>query len=60
MCPADQNPTYRQVQLPLPKKTLWEKLPESARNRCRQALLQMLQRVVLNVAQERSHNERED
>jgi hypothetical protein len=59
MCP-DQNPSYRQGQLPLPKKTLWEKLSEPARNRCRQALFQMLQRVVLNVPQERSHDEREN
>jgi hypothetical protein len=59
MCSA-KDQTYRQTQLLLPKKTLWEKLPDQARNRCRQALLQMLQHVVLNVPQERSLDERED
>jgi hypothetical protein len=59
MCP-EKNPTYRQVQLPLPKKTLWEKFPEPARARCRQALIQILQQVVLNASEERSRDERED
>jgi hypothetical protein len=59
MCP-DKKPSYHQAQLPLPKKTLWEKLPEAGRARCRQALIQMLQQVVLKASEERSRDERQD
>jgi hypothetical protein len=59
MCP-DDKPSYHQGQLPLPKKTLWERLPDAARARCRQALIQMLQQVVLKNPEERSDDERED
>jgi hypothetical protein len=59
MCP-DPKPTYHQAQLPLPKKTFWEKLPDPARARCRQALIQMLQQVVLKATEQRSRDERQD
>ncbi len=59
MCP-DQNPTYRQIQLPLPQKALWQKFPEPTRERCREVLIQILQRVVLAASGERSRNERQN
>ncbi len=58
MCP-EKNPNYRQVQLPFPKKTLWEKFPEPVRVGCRQRLSQILQQVVPNASNERNRDERE-
>jgi hypothetical protein len=59
MCP-DKHPLYHQAQLPLPKKTLWDRFPEPTRLRCRQLLIQLLHQVVLSGSKERSSDEREN
>jgi hypothetical protein len=43
---------YYQAPLPLPGKSLWERLPEPTRDQCRKALVELLQQVVLREASE--------
>jgi hypothetical protein len=56
----DQNPTYRQIQLPLPRKALWQQFPQPTRERCLEVLIQILQQVVLVAPDKRSRDERQD
>jgi hypothetical protein len=59
MRPTPSTPYY-QPSLPLPKKSLWDQLPEATRLRCRQALAQLLRQVAQeNLKQSNSH-ERKD
>ncbi|MBN9692471.1 MAG: hypothetical protein J0M24_19655 [Verrucomicrobia bacterium] len=53
----DKKPHYYQAQLPLPKKSIWERFPESKRLRCRHLLVQMLQEVTLGTSPERKDHE---
>ena len=53
----DKKPHYYQAQLPLPKKSIWERFPESKRLRCRHLLVQMLQQVTLGTSPERKDHE---
>ncbi len=51
---------YYQDKLPFPKKSLWEVLPEANRDRCRTALIELLQQVVLEPDTEhKSHKNHE-
>jgi hypothetical protein len=53
----NRSAQYYQDKLPFPKKSLWERLPEANRDRCRKALIQLLQQVVLETdTGHQSHN----
>jgi hypothetical protein len=51
---------YRQQRLAFANKTLWERLPELHRLRCRELIVELLRAVVLVRRAPRREHERED
>lgn len=54
--------SYQQVPLPLAKKDLWNRLPETQKTRCRQLLMQLMQSIGQPVKSppQRSSDERQN
>jgi hypothetical protein len=59
MSPA-KPPRYHQARLPFARKSLWDRFPEATRDRCRKALIEFLQSVVMGATAEINSHERED
>lgn len=59
MRPEQKRP-YRQQRLAFGKRELWEQLPESSRDRCRELIVELLRAVVLVDPEDWRGHERED